>query len=103
MAYFISKYAQETKHSGRSPDVDVVGHSDATGDATANDKLSLQRAQAVAGLLAEGGIPRDRLKVSGRGAHDPLYDLRNRLQGDPCGYLTGPPERKPKDALAAST
>jgi len=72
MAYFIEKYAQETKHSGRSPDVNVVGHSDATGDATANEKLSLRRAAAVADLLVKGGIPHDRLKVSGRGAHDPL-------------------------------
>ena len=75
IAYFIDRYGQATKDGGRSADVDVVGHADVTGAAMANEKLSLRRAQAVADLLARGGIPRDRLKVSGRGARDPAVSV----------------------------
>lgn len=75
IAYFIDKYAQETKDSGRSADVDVVGHTDATGEAAANEKLSLRRAQVVADLLAEGGVARNRLKISGRGDREPAVKV----------------------------
>ena len=38
------------------PDVSVIGHTDTEGDAEGNEKLGLQRAQAIAAQLAEAGL-----------------------------------------------
>lgn len=38
------------------PDVSVIGHTDTEGDAEVNEKLGLQRAQAIAAQLAEAGL-----------------------------------------------
>jgi OOP family OmpA-OmpF porin len=45
----------------------VEGHTDNTGTARHNEKLSLQRASAVADALAQGGMRRDHLIVRGLG------------------------------------
>ena len=55
--------------------VRVVGYTDASGDAAANEALSLARAQSVRGRLAAllAADP-ERLAVEGRGAADPVAD-----------------------------
>jgi len=45
----------------------VIGQADKQGDAAYNEKLALDRAQAVADILAGNGVPRRVLEVSGRG------------------------------------
>lgn len=52
----------------------VTGHSDASGNATSNQRLSLARAQAVATYLTRGGITSDRLIVAGAGSRVPVAD-----------------------------
>lgn len=52
----------------------VVGHTDATGNAASNQKLSEQRARAVASILAEQGINADRMYFQGAGASRPVAD-----------------------------
>lgn len=52
----------------------VVGHTDATGSAATNQKLSEQRARAVASILAEQGISADRMYFQGAGASRPVAD-----------------------------
>jgi len=52
----------------------VVGHTDATGSAQHNQQLSEARARAVADLLAEQGIRRDRMYFQGAGASRPIAD-----------------------------
>lgn len=52
----------------------ITGHSDGTGPERWNRQLSLDRAQAVAGYLAERGIPTDRLLVAGAGSSEPIAD-----------------------------
>jgi len=52
----------------------VVGHTDATGSAQTNQQLSEARARAVADLLAEQGIRRDRMYFQGAGASRPIAD-----------------------------
>jgi len=52
----------------------VVGHTDATGSAQGNQRLSEQRARAVAGLLAGEGIDRSRMYFQGAGASRPIAD-----------------------------
>ncbi len=56
-----------------SDNVIVVGHSDSVGNATANQRLSEQRAQSVAdALILEHGISTDRITAEGRGSTEPV-------------------------------
>lgn len=50
----------------------VEGHADDQGSPDYNERLSLRRAQAVAQVLAEAGIPRERIDIRGYGASRPL-------------------------------
>lgn len=52
----------------------VVGHSDASGAAPANDTLSLDRAQSVRDYLVGRGASAQRIEVAGRGAREPVAD-----------------------------
>jgi OOP family OmpA-OmpF porin len=52
----------------------ITGHSDASGDETWNQQLSLARAQAVADYLAAGGTDPGRLIVKGMGSTVPIAD-----------------------------
>jgi outer membrane protein OmpA-like peptidoglycan-associated protein len=49
----------------------IVGHVDATHDATADSRLSLSMAQAAVDRLIELGVPRSRILVTGRGSESP--------------------------------
>lgn len=55
------------KLRGNNNKVDIVGHTDRLGSAAYNQRLSEQRAQTVAGYLADRGIAADRITTSGRG------------------------------------
>jgi OOP family OmpA-OmpF porin len=52
----------------------ITGHTDATGNAALNQALSLKRAARVADYVADGGIDRSRLVVSGAGSARPIAD-----------------------------
>jgi outer membrane protein OmpA-like peptidoglycan-associated protein len=56
------------------PDTDVLieGHTDSTGSHDHNMALSIQRAQAVQGLLTANSVTQDRLRVSGYGPDQPV-------------------------------
>ena len=56
----------------------IVGHTDSTGDAAYNQKLSLQRAQSVADHLTSTGVSADILRVIGRGSTEPLASNETR-------------------------
>lgn len=51
----------------------VEGHTDSDGDATSNQRLSEQRAQAVVDFLVKAGVDAVRLKAVGCAARDPLF------------------------------
>lgn len=62
----------EKLHSSENADqLEIVGHTDSTGPAEYNMELSQRRAQAVSDYLADQGIERDRMVVSGRGMNEP--------------------------------
>ncbi|MFM5464153.1 OmpA family protein [Aeromonas simiae] len=54
------------------------GHTDSYGDAEYNQQLSLRRAQSVADVLEESGMPRANLQVRGLGADFPVESNASR-------------------------
>lgn len=55
-----------------STQVSLEGHTDATGDAAANKKLSIDRAEAVKEMLVRSGVSGDRITVEGYGQERPV-------------------------------
>lgn len=54
--------------------VQIFGHTDNTGSRQVNERLSLERAQAVANNLMGGGVNGQRLAVKGLAYDDPIAD-----------------------------
>ena len=50
--------------------VQVIGHTDTSGSAEYNQKLSVRRANAVAGALTQAGVPQAAMTVTGVGQND---------------------------------
>ncbi|WP_394179444.1 OmpA family protein [Yoonia maritima] len=57
--------------------VNVVGHTDNTGDASYNFDLSQRRAQAVASVLRSGGVSSSRIRAIGAGENQPIASNLN--------------------------
>lgn len=68
----LEKQAEMLRTSFAGVDVFVCGHTDSTGSNDLNLRLSLDRAQAVAGFLAGKGVPPGRLKPQGFGKEYPV-------------------------------
>lgn len=62
----LSEYPQTT--------VDVYGHADSTGSDSYNQGLSERRAMNVASVLAQSGVIRERLLITGFGESRPIAD-----------------------------
>lgn len=56
----------------------IIGHTDATGIASKNKQLSLERAISVANALSQRGIPRTKLKAFGKGSARPVAENSNK-------------------------
>ena len=54
--------------------IQVTGYSDSLGDDTINQRLSLERAQAVASVLQLGGVSRNNMELISLGEADPRGD-----------------------------
>lgn len=65
---------------GKYPDIvmEISGHTSSEGKAEVNQKLSEERASAVANYLESKGIPRERLVVRGAGSSEPIADNATR-------------------------
>lgn len=59
----VSKYDQTL--------INVIGHTDSSGDESYNQALSERRSEAVARYFSSGGIPSNRLSMEGRGELEP--------------------------------
>lgn len=64
MASNLNRYPNST--------INVIGHTDNTGDATYNQALSQRRAQAVASVLINSGVSASRIRSIGRGEDQPI-------------------------------
>jgi outer membrane protein OmpA-like peptidoglycan-associated protein len=60
--------------AGPTATIEVGGHTDNQGAAATNQRLSLQRAQAVRAYLISKGVPAARLVAKGYGSTKPLVD-----------------------------
>lgn len=69
----LTKFAASLKNS---PDTDVTiyGHTDNTGTRTVNERISKERADAVANFLVGQGISRSRIKTEGLAFDQPVAD-----------------------------
>jgi outer membrane protein OmpA-like peptidoglycan-associated protein len=56
--------------SREGADIQIVGHTDTTGDGPLNDKVSAKRAESVKALLAERGVDVAIARTSGRGERE---------------------------------
>ena len=63
---------EDVRARGPGFDMEVIGHTDTTGPDTVNQRLSEQRARAIASLLSARGVAVDRIVATGRGENDLL-------------------------------
>ena len=69
---FLNKAAAAFKAAPGGTVVDIGGHTDNTGDPTANRALSQQRAEAVRAYLVQQGVPAGMLTATGYGDTKPV-------------------------------
>ncbi len=55
-------------------EISITGHTDSSGNDWWNQRLSLQRANAVGDYIVNGGVNRARLQVAGAGSSTPIAD-----------------------------
>lgn len=60
--------------SNPETEVLIVGHTDSMGADSYNMNLSVRRADAAAAILGAEGVPRDRIRTTGRGETEPIAD-----------------------------
>lgn len=70
----VKKIAEAMKNGDQSGVILIVGHTDATGSAALNQRLSEQRAQNVGRVLAQSGLNAQKLYFQGAGASRPVAD-----------------------------
>lgn len=64
------------KHDSRIKSLVITGHTDSTGSAAYNQRLSRQRAQSVANYMIEQGVSASKITVRGLGERSPIADNR---------------------------
>jgi OOP family OmpA-OmpF porin len=69
--------AAQAFKAGAPVTVQVTGFTDTSGSADYNQRLSERRANAVAAVLVQDGVPQTNLVVTGRGENDPRVPTPN--------------------------
>ena len=66
----VIKVAADAFRAGAPVTVQVTGFTDTSGSADYNQRLSVRRANAVAAVMVQDGVPQNVLMVTGRGQND---------------------------------
>jgi len=66
----VIKVAADAFRAGAPVTVQVTGFTDTSGSADYNQRLSVRRANAVAAVMVQDGVPQNALMVTGRGQND---------------------------------
>ncbi len=66
------KKLQSELQNAKVDSIIATGHTDSTGKASYNQKLSIRRAQAVKDYLVSLGLPAERIFIEGKGATQPV-------------------------------
>src|SRR5690349_18733534 len=66
----VIRLAADAYRAGAPVSVQVTGYTDTSGSPAYNQRLSVRRANAVAAVLVQDGVPQSALVVSGRGESD---------------------------------
>ncbi len=66
----VIKLAADAFRAGAPVTVQVTGYTDTSGSPSYNQRLSVRRANAVAAVLVQDGVPQSALVASGRGEND---------------------------------
>lgn len=69
----LTEFANSLKNNPNT-DVTIYGHTDNTGSAAVNEKLSTARAEAVKSYLAGNGIASNRMTTEGKSYNEPVAD-----------------------------
>lgn len=69
----LTKFANSVRNNPQT-DITIYGHTDNTGSRAVNERLSMERATAVANFLVGQGISRDRIKTEGLAYDSPVAD-----------------------------
>ena len=69
----LTKFATSLKNSPET-DITIYGHTDNTGTRTVNERISKERAEAVANFLVGNGIARNRITTEGLTFDQPVAD-----------------------------
>ena len=64
--------AAQTLATYNETTINIIGHTDSTGNDAINNPLSYNRAQSVADYLNARGVDRSRMTVSGQGSRQPI-------------------------------
>lgn len=67
----LRKFADNLKKNDGTV-LEIIGHTDSTGNDRINDPLSLNRAKSVCDFLKGHGVSPERMKYEGRGSHEPV-------------------------------
>lgn len=75
----LKRFADDLKRDNKNVFIEIQGHTDSTGPEVLNERLGLQRAEAVRRYLAlAGGIPLHRMSAISYGESEPVADNKTR-------------------------
>jgi len=74
----LNDFVDKLKNDNRNVYLEIQGHTDATGPATANQKLGEARADAVRLFMNQHGVPLNRMATISYGKADPVADNKTR-------------------------
>lgn len=69
----LAQFASGLNHQPNT-EILIVGHTDSTGSDAINDPLSTDRAASARDFLAARGVSFQRVRIEGRGSHEPIAD-----------------------------